>query len=342
MRLTAGNRAAGNLQKVLQEEIMKIRTAFLAINILIAATSARANNDFPSRAITIVNLYAPGGGIDFVARSIAQKLNEKWKVPVVVENKPGAGGTIAAANVARQPADGYTIFITDVSYSTAPSIYSKLGYDPMKDLQPLVLLNTVTQAFTVTTALGVNSIKELIELAKKKPGKLTYASAGTGSLPHIGVEMFKKATGTDIRQVPYRGSIPAFNDLMAGRVDMYVGALATPLPYIQAGTMKALAVMQSHRSALVPEVPSIVELGYPELDFAAYYGLLVPAGTPKPVADKLTAAVQEALKTPELKTIMDQLGNEIVGAGPEEFKAFLQQSMETWRKGFVSTGEKPM
>jgi tripartite-type tricarboxylate transporter receptor subunit TctC len=321
---------------------MKIRALVAAISISITGTAAAAENDFPSKTITIVNLYAAGGGIDVVARSVAQKLNEKWKVPVVVENKPGAGGTIAAASVARQPADGYTIFITDVSYSTAPSIYSKLSYDPLKDLEPLVLLNTVTQAFTVNTDLGVNSIQELVDLARKKPGKLTYASAGTGSVPHIGAEMFKKATGTDIQQVPYRGSIPAFNDLLAGRVDMYVGALATPLPYIKTGTMKALAVMQAHRSPLVPDVPSIVELGYPELIFSAYYGLLLPAGTPKAVTDKLTSAVQDALKTPEIKNVMDQLGNEIVGAGPEEFKVFLQQSMETWRKGFESTGEKPM
>jgi tripartite-type tricarboxylate transporter receptor subunit TctC len=321
---------------------MKIYATLVLAVMLIASTSARAAENYPSKTITIVNLYAAGGGLDIVVRSIAQKLSEKWKVPVVVENKPEAGGTTAADYVARQPADGYTFFATDVSFSIVPSMYSKLRYDPVKDLQPVILLNTVTQAFTINPDLNVNSIKELVDLAKKEPGKLSYASAGIGSLPHIGAEMFKKSTGTDIQHVPYRGAVPAFTDVIAGRVNMYIGALATPLAQIQAGKLKALAVMQSRRSPLIPEVPSIVEFGYPELDFAAYYGLLAPAGIPKPVLEKFVSAVQEALQTLELKTTMDQLGNEIVGAGPDEFKAFLKTSMQTWRRGFEFTGIRPI
>jgi tripartite-type tricarboxylate transporter receptor subunit TctC len=321
---------------------MKIYRMLLVAVALFASTSVRAADDYPSKTITIINLYAPGGGLDIVARAVAQKLSEKWKVPVIVENKPGAGGTLAAGFVVRQPADGYTFFISDVSFSIVPSMYSSLSYDPLKDLEPVVLLNTVTQAFTVIPELGVDSIKELVALAKKDPDKLTYASAGTGSLPHIGTEMFKKATGTEIRQVPYRGSVPAFNDLLGGRVDMYVGALATPLPYVQAGKLKALAVMQQRRSPLIPDVPSIVELGYPELDFAAYYGLFARAGTPQPVVDKFVQAVQEALQSPEIQKTMAQLGNEVVGDGPEKFKSFLQKSIETWRHGFELTGAKPI
>jgi tripartite-type tricarboxylate transporter receptor subunit TctC len=321
---------------------MKICAKLFMVGMLLASVSARAADYYPSKTITIVNLYAAGGGIDIVARSIAKELSEKWKVPVIVENKPGAGGTLAAGYVVRQPADGYTFFITDVSFSIVPSMYSKLSYDPLKDLEPLVLLGTVTQAFTITSDVGVNSIKELIALAKKDPDKLTYATAGTGSLPHIGTEMFKKATGTEIRQVPYRGAVPAFTDLLASRVDMYIGALATPLPYVKAGKLKLLAVMQKHRSPFVPDVPSIAELGYPELDFAAYYGLLARTGTPQPVIDKFVAAVQEALRSPEIKATMDQLGDEIVGDGPEKFKAFLKKSMETWHSGFELTGVKPL
>ena len=321
---------------------MKIYARLLIAVMLLAPVSARAADDYPSKTITIVNLYAPGGVIDVVARSIAKKLSEKWKVPVIVENKPGAGGTLAAYYVVRQPADGYTVFITDVSFSIVPSMYSKLSYDPMKDLEPLVLLGTVTQAFTITPNVGVSSIKELVALAKKNPNKLTYASAGIGSLPHIGTEMFKKATATDIRQVPYRGSVPAFTDLLANRVDMYIGALATPLPYVKDGKLKLLAVMQQHRSPFVPDIPSIAELGYPELDFAAYYGLLARTGTPKPVIDKFVSAVQEALQSPEVKEVMAKLGDEISGDGPEQFKAFLKKSMETWHRGFELTGVKPL
>ena len=320
---------------------MKMYVKCLMAAMLFVSVAARAD-DYPTKTITIVNLYAAGGGVDIVARAIAQKLSDKWKVPVIVENKPGAGGTTAAGYVARQPADGYTFFVSDVSYSIVPSMYSNLKYDPVKDLQPVVLLNTVTQAFTINPDVGVSTLKELIDLAKKEPAKLSYASAGIGSLPHLGAEMFKKSTGTDIQHIPYRGSVQAFTDVLAGRVNMYIGALATPLPQIQAGKLKCLAVMQTERSSLVPDVPSIVELGYPDLDFAAYYGLFAPVGIPRPVLDKFVAAVQEALQTPDLKKVMDELGNELVGDGPEKFEAFLNKSMQTWRRGFESTGLKPI
>src|SRR4051812_4362820 len=177
--------------QAVEENPMNIPAALAVGMILLAPLSAHAADDYPKRQITIVNLYSPGGGIDVVARAVAQKLGEKWKVPVIVENKPGAGGTTAAAYVARQPADGYTFFITDVSYSIVPNLYPKFSSDPSNDLEPIVLLNTVTQAFTINPALGVSSIKELVALAKEKPGKLSYASAGIGSLPHLGTEMFK-------------------------------------------------------------------------------------------------------------------------------------------------------
>jgi tripartite-type tricarboxylate transporter receptor subunit TctC len=308
---------------------------------LLISASVAAADEFPSKTITIVNPYAAGGGIDFVARAIAQKLSEQWNVPVIIENKPGAGGTIAADSVVRRPADGYTLFITDVSYSTVPSLYSQLRYDPIKDLQPVILLCTVPQILVTRADLGVESIPSLVEYAKREPGKLTYASAGNGSLPHIAAEMFKNKTGTDIQQVFYRGSVPAFTDLVAGRVDMYIGALATPLPFIQEGTVKALAVMQKNRSSLVPNVPSIGELGHPELEFDAYYGLLAPAGVPQEIVEKIAAAAKEALATPEVKKTMEQLGNEIAGGGPQEFRTFLDRSFATWRKGMEVAGIKP-
>lgn len=320
---------------------MKILCAVAASILLASGASAYAADDCPSKTIRFVNLYAPGGGLDLVARSVARQLSEKWKMSVIVENKPGAGGTIAASYVARQPGDGCTFFITDVSYSVVPSLYGHLSYDPVKDLKPVILLNTVTQAFTIRGDLGVNSLRELVDRAKKAPDQMTYASAGTGSLPHIGMEMFKKAADVHIRQIPYRGSVPAFTDLLAGRVDMYLGAIATPYPHVKDGKLKVVAVMQDHRSELVPDVPSIAELGYPDLDFAAYYGLLAPPNTPAPVVNKIAAAIQEIMKTPEMKKLMDELGDEAVGAGPEQFSDFLKKSMETWRRGAEFAGIKP-
>ncbi len=200
--------------------------------------------------------------------------------------------------MARQPADGYNLLVTDVSFSIVPSIYKKLAYDPMKDLTPVILINSVTQALTISPELPVNTVPELVDYAKKNPGKLVYASAGVGSLTQLGMELFKKTAGIDILHVPYRGAVPAFTDVMGGRAHMYMGALATPLPQIMDGKLKAIAVMQKTRSELIPNVQSIVEAGYPDMDFNAYYGLLAPQGTPRPVLDKLVAAIRETFKAP--------------------------------------------
>lgn len=314
---------------------MRLIASLACLGALIGASTAAAqtDSDYPNRTITITNLYTPGGGTDVVARAIGQKLSEKWKVPVIIKSKPGAGGTIAAAYVARQRPDGYSLFITDVSYSIVPSMYTKLAYDPLKDLVPVSLLCTVTQALTINPEiLPVNSIAELVAAAKKDPNKLTYASAGIGSLTHIGAEMFKTSAGVDIQHVPYRGAVPAITDVVAGRVNMYFGALATPLPQIEAGKLRALAVMQNHRSPLLPNVPSIVEAGYPDLDFGAYYGIFAPAGTPQAILNMLAAGIKEALDTPEVKKTLDTLATEAVGAGPDQFAAFLQTDIERWRK----------
>jgi tripartite-type tricarboxylate transporter receptor subunit TctC len=295
---------------------MKLIASLACLGALIGVSTSAAQtaDDFPNKTITITNLYAAGGGTDVVSRAIGQKLTEKWKVPVIIESKPGAGGTIAAAYVARQPADGYSLFVTDVSFSIVPSIYTKLTYDPLKDLVPVSLLCTVTQALTINPeTLPVTTVAGLVEVAKKEPTKLTYASAGVGSLTHIGAEMFKKAAGVDIQHVPYRGAVPAITDVTAGRMSMYFGALATPLPQIETGRLRALAVMQNHRSPLLPNVPSIVEAGYPDLDFGAYYGVFAPAGTPKAVLEKLAAGIKEALGTPEVKKTLDMLATEAVG-----------------------------
>jgi tripartite-type tricarboxylate transporter receptor subunit TctC len=320
---------------------MRLIASLACLGTLIGASVAAAQtaDDFPNKTITITNLYAAGGGTDVVARAIGQKLTEKWKVPVIIESKPGAGGTIAAAYVARQPADGYNLFVTDVSFSIVPSMYTKLTYDPLKDLVPLSLLCTVTQALTINPeVLSVDTVKELVEAAKKNPNKLTYASAGVGSLTHVGAEMFKKSAGVDIQHVPYRGAVPAITDVVAGRINMYFGALATPLPQIETGKLRALAVMQNHRSPLLPNVPSIVEAGYPDLDFGAYYGIFAPAGTPKAVLEKLAAGIKEALSTPEVKKTLDMLATEAVGEGPDQFAAFLQKDIERWRKVVQAAG----
>jgi tripartite-type tricarboxylate transporter receptor subunit TctC len=318
-----------------------VRSLIFCGLLAIPAGQPVAAGGFPDKPITITNIYAPGGGTDLVARAIGRKLTEMWNVPVVIESKPGAGGTIAAAYVARQPADGYNLLITDVSYSITPSVYKHLSYDPLKDLVPVMLVNNVTLALTINPALPINTVAEFVDYAKKNPNKLLYASSGIGALTHLSAELLKTSAGINMVHVPYRGAVAALTDVMGGRVHMYIGALATPYPNIVAGRLKALAVMQEKRSPLLPNVPSIVEAGYPDLAFSAYYGILAPRGTPRPIVDKLAAAIGQALKTPEIKKTMYDLADEAVGAGPDEFAAFLPKDIARWRKAVEIAGIKP-
>ena len=323
-----------------------MRTLIAILTIALFATSSvtasHADEDFPNKTIVITNIYAPGGGQDVVARAVAQKLSEKWKVPVIVQSKAGAGGTIAADYVTRQPADGYNLLLTDMSYSVVPSIYRNLSYDPKTGLQPVIMMNTVTQALVINASLPVKTLAELAVYAKKASPTLIYASAGIGSLTQLGMEIYKKDAGVDIRQVTYRGSAPAMSDLISGRANMYMGALASTLPQVKAGTLKVVAVMQKQRAPAAPDVESSVEAGYPNLDFKAYYGLLAPAGTPRPVVDKLATAVREALQTPELQQLLRDLACNTVAAGPDEFAEFLKADFERWRKAAEVAGVGPV
>lgn len=304
-------------------------------------TSTAGAVEFPTKRITITNMYAVGGGTDVVARAIAQKLSEKWNVPVIVESRSGAGGTIAAGMIAKSPPDGYNLLITDVSYSIAPSVYAKLQYDPIKDLQPVILLNTVAQVMVVNPSVPVKTVAELVAYAKANPKKLLYASAGIGSPNHLVAAEFCARAGIEMTHVPYRGAVPALTDVVAGRVNMYIGALASAVPFIMAGKLRALAVMQKDRVSLLSDVPSIADAGYSDIDSGSYYGILAPAGTPPEIVTKLNAAIKETLTTPELKRTMATLDNDIVGAGPNEFEAFLRNDIEKWRKAAKIAGIKP-
>lgn len=295
-------------------------------------TAANAETaGYPTKTVTITNIYAVGGGTDLVARALGQKLSEKWKVPVIVESKPGAGGTLATAAVANAPADGYSLLITDVSYSIAPSVYAKLRYDPRNDLKPIILLNVVPQVMVLDPSIPARSLSELIAYSKADPGKLIYASTGAGSPNHLIVANFAARAGIQLTHVPYRGAVAALTDVVAGRVNMYIGALASTVPLIKSNKVVALAVMQKQRSQLLPNVPSIAEVGYPSVDAGSYYGIFAPAQTPPDVVEKLAADFSEALHAPEVRRVMDTLGNEIVGAGPKEFKKFLEADFGKWK-----------
>ncbi|HEY9279155.1 MAG TPA: tripartite tricarboxylate transporter substrate binding protein [Eoetvoesiella sp.] len=304
------------------------------------ASATAQTGQFPTKAVRIVVVYPPGGGIDLIARTLARHLNDLWQVPVVVENRAGAGTTLGSADVAKSDADGYTLLMTDVSFAIAPSLYKSLPYDAIKDFSPISLINLVTDIMVVNPQVPANTVQELVALAKKEPGKLVYASAGNGTLNHLSMEMFKSMTGTQMVHVPYRGALAALNDVIAGRGQVYVGALVSTVPQINAGKLKAIAVTGSHRSELLPDVPTVMESGLPNYDIASWYGLLAPAGTPAAIIEQINREVVKIVSQPEFRRLLVDNGNELVASTPKEFAEFLDSEIAKWHKAVVSAGAK--
>lgn len=296
--------------------------------------------DWPGKPIRIVVVYPPGGGIDLIARNLGKKLSELWNVPVLVDNRPGAGTTLGAAVVAKSTADGYTLLMTDVSFAIAPGLYKSLPYDTLRDFAPITLLNTVDDILVINPAVAASNVRELVSLAKAKRGALMYASAGNGTLNHLAPEMFKQLAGIEMVHVPYKGALAALNDVMSGEEQVYIGALASVVPYIKAGRLKAIAVTGSRRSAVLPDVPTVAESGVPGYDVASWYGLLAPAGTPEGVVEKIQREVSRLAREPEFRKSMLADGNEVVAGTSREFGAFLERDVAKWRKAVAAAGAK--
>ncbi|QHE86877.1 tripartite tricarboxylate transporter substrate binding protein [Hydrogenophaga sp. BPS33] len=305
-----------------------------------AQSAAPAGTEWPRRPVRFVVVYPPGGGIDLIARNLAQQLSELWRVPVVVENRPGAGTTLGAGVVAKAPADGYTVLMTDVSFAIAPGLYKSLPYDTLRDFAPITLLNTVDDILVVNPSVPANNVRELIALAKAKPGALMYASAGNGTLNHLAPEMFKKAAGIEMAHVPYKGALAALADVMAGQVQVYLGALGSVVPQIKAGRLKPIAVTGTRRSPVLPEVPTAIESGVPGYDVSAWYGLLAPAGTPDAIVAKIQRDVARFAREPAFRQSLAADGNEVVAGTPAEFARFLESDIAKWRKAVADAGAK--
>lgn len=294
--------------------------------------------DWPTKPVRIVVVYPPGGGIDIIARNLGKKLSDAWGQPVLIENRPGAGTTLGTAVVAKAPPDGHTLLLTDVSFAIAPSLYRSLPYDTTRDLAPITLVNLVDDILVVGADVPVANARELIALAKARPGGLVYASAGNGTLNHLAPEMLKTAAGIDMVHVPYKGALAALNDVMAGRAQVYIGALASTVPQIKAGRLKAIAVTGTRRSAVLPDVPTLAESGVPGYDVSAWYGLLAPAGTPDAVIDKVQRDVARFAREAEFRQSMLADGNEVVAGTPREFSVFLEREIAKWRRAVQSAG----
>jgi tripartite-type tricarboxylate transporter receptor subunit TctC len=295
---------------------------------------------YPDKPIRVVVVYPPGGGIDILTRAIGQKLANVWGPPMIVDNRPGAGTTIGAAIVAKAPADGYTLLMTDVSFAITPTLYAQLPYDAAKDFAPVALLNLVTDIMVVHPSLPANSVKELIAYSKANPGKVLYASAGNGTLNHLAPEIFKSMAGIDLVHVPYKGAVAALSDVISGREQVYVGALVSTVPHIKAGRLRALAVTGKQRSRAFPDLPTIAESGLPGYDVSAWYGLLAPAGTPRAIVDKLNREIRKALQTPDMLQRLAADGSEPVASSPEEFGQFVRDEIAKWGKAVKAANAK--
>jgi tripartite-type tricarboxylate transporter receptor subunit TctC len=317
----------------------------LAAAALVAATSgsvhAQGAASYPAKPIRIIVPFAPGGTSDVLSRAIGQKLTAMWGQPVVIENKPGAGGNIGAEQMARSQPDGYTLLMIDIGTLTiSPSLFPKLGYDPVKDFAPVTTVAFSPHALVVHPSVPANTVAELVAYAKSKPGGLNFANPGVGTLIQLAAEQFKTQTGITLTQVPYKGGAQAVLGVMSGEVEMTLNGLLATLPHIKSGKLKALAVAGLKRSEALPDVPTLDEAALPGFQSGSWQGLLAPAGTPKDIVVKLNAAVVEILKTPDMKQQLATQGAEVVADTPEQFAAFLRDDLAKWSKVVKEAGIK--
>jgi tripartite-type tricarboxylate transporter receptor subunit TctC len=305
---------------------MKItRRLFLSIALVTLAASAAAQN-YPAGPMRLVVPFPPGGGTDIFARAIAQKLNEAWGVPVVVDNRGGANGTIGAALAAKAAPDAHTMLIVPSGFAVNPSIYKSLPFDSLKDLAPVTELAASPLILTLHPSFPSKSVKELIAFLKTHP-ETNYGSSGNGSPPHIATELFKMLTGTKMTHIPYKGAGPATVDLIAGQIPIYFMNALSAAPYIKSGRLRALGVTTDRRFAAFPDIPTIAEAGVPGYSMSNWYGMLVTGGSPRPAIDKLHAEVVRILNLKELKERLSGEGAEVVASTPEQFTAFLKNEM---------------
>jgi tripartite-type tricarboxylate transporter receptor subunit TctC len=295
---------------------------------------------YPTRPIRFVAPYVPGGGVDFVARVIAGKLSESIGQQVIVENRPGGGTNIGSELVARSAPDGYTLLIGGVPNTVNMIFFKKLPYDVVKDFAPITQTTTAPNILAIHPSLPARSVKELIALAKKRRGELTFASAGIGSSNHLSGELFRVMAGIEIIHVPYKGGGAAVTDLLAGQVSMYFGTTPSTVPHVRTGKLRALAVTTAKRSAATPDIPTMAEAALPGFENAAWHGLLAPAATPPAVISKLHTEVVRVLRMPDVVGRMNAQGVDVIGSTPAELAAFIKQDLVKYEKLVKSAGLK--
>jgi tripartite-type tricarboxylate transporter receptor subunit TctC len=320
--------------------VRKISGIFVCAALALAGAPVALAQDYPTRPVRVVIAFPPGGPTDFVGRLVTDKMSAALGQRVYIENRAGAAGTVGADNVAKADPDGYSLFLTTSGAVTiAPHIQS-VPYDPLRDFAPVALVTKVTEVVVVTPKLGIKTVKELIALAKEKPGAVTFASTGIGSPPHLAQELLDVSANVKFLHVPYRGAAPALTDLLGGQVQVLAADLPVLIAQIQAGTLIPIGAAADKRDALLPDVPTLAEQGYPNTEASNWYALLAPAKTPPTVIAKLNKAVDDALDDPEVHDKLVKAGATPVGSTPEALGAFMKSEYEKWGKVVAERGIK--
>lgn len=305
-----------------------------------AGMPAAQAQQYPARPIRIVVSFAPGGSVDLVARLMGQKLQEAWGQQVVIDNRPGAGGNLSAELVAKAAPDGYTLYMSSASFVVNASLYEKLPYDPVKDFEPVSLIASVQNVLVAHPSLPAKTVKELIALAKRAPGRINYASTGSGSSGHLTMELLKSMAGIDLTHVPYKVIGQATSDLIAGQISLWFPSLPGALPHITAGKMTALAVSGARRSPALPQAPTVAEAGIAGFEAVTWYPLLAPANTPKPIVDRLNAQVVAILNAGDVRERLTAQGVEPVGSTPAQLAQHIRTELPKWAKVVRLSGAK--
>ncbi|GAB2460333.1 tripartite tricarboxylate transporter substrate binding protein [Comamonas humi] len=317
--------------------MFKKMIAAVAVAALAACGMAQAQT-YPSKPVTVVVPFSPGGAADIMARSLAERMAAKLGQPVIVENKPGAGTVIASDYVARATPDGHTLLLAASSLGIAPALYKKVNYDPVKDFTPVTQVASVVHVLEVHPSVPANNVAELVAWLKANPAKGSYGSVGAGTSTHLESELFKTMAGAPMEHVPYKGSAPALMDLVGGNINVMFDAYASSKPFINDRKVRLLAVTTAKRSKLLPDTPTVAESGLPGYEAMPWLGLVAPTGTPAPAVAKLHTVVQDVLKEPAIQEKFASLGLEIIANTPEEFAAFLRKDIAKWAKVVKESG----
>jgi tripartite-type tricarboxylate transporter receptor subunit TctC len=315
-----------------------VRAMLLAVALLFPGTLAAQTDTYPSRPIKIVVAFTAGGTTDIIARIVGKKLTDAWGQQVIIDNRPGAGGNLGSNVVAKSPPDGYTLLIGSVGpLAINATLYPNMPYDHLKDFVPICLVASVPNMLVVHPSVPVHSVKDLVDLARTKPGSLNYGSTGNGTTGHLSGELMNERAGINLVHVPYRGAT-AVTDLLGGQVQLMFATIPSVIQHVRAGTLRAIAVTSSRRSPALPEIPTIAETGYPGFEAGSWFGFVAPTGTPEPIVRKLHAQIAAIVRMPDINEQLASQGADPVGSTPEEFGQYMRSETEKWAKVVKASG----